>query len=142
VVHRGKQQSCIGQAVERRVEVRLRSLRHWLYQLVGEFAADHRADLRDFFGYRAEPVEAGNQRGMQCRRDRQARQRACPQYCGDAVVLAGAFEHRPGQLLNEQRHAVGARGDFRDDFAPQWRVAGEFANQGSRVALAEPIECQ
>ena len=46
---------------------------------------------------------------VQRRRDRQRRQRA-----GQLVVIAGVgeqarFEHRLGQLLDEQRHAVGLR---------------------------------
>ena len=75
-----KQQPGIGQPVERRFEVGLRPLCHRLNQLVGEFAADHRADLRDLLGDCAEPIEPRYQRGMQGRRDRQIRQRACRQY--------------------------------------------------------------
>ena len=65
---------------------------------------------------------------MQCRRDRQTRQRACRQYRCDAVVLVGAFEHRPRQLLDEQGHAIGALDDLLDDFASQSRVPGKLAN--------------
>ena len=49
------------------------------------------------------------------------------------------FEHGPGQLLDEQWQAVGARSDFRDDFASERRVAAELANQSGRVALASRL---
>jgi len=79
---------------------------------------------------------------MQCRRNRQARQRACRQYRCNPVLLVGVFEHDSRQLLDEQRHAVGTLDDLGNDFASQWRVAGELANQSGHVALGKPIERQ
>ena len=87
-------------------------------QLVAELAADHGADLRHLLD-RREAVEAGHQRVVQGRRDRERRQRP-----GQLVAIAGVreqarFQHRLGQLLDEQRHAVGARHDLLDDLRRQ-----------------------
>ena len=102
----------------------------------------HRADLRDLLGDRPEPVEPRDQRGMQGGRDRQGRQRARRQYRSDPVVAIAAFEHRLGQLLDEQRHAVGALDDLVDDLAGETGIAGEPLDQRRAVAPAEPVQRQ
>jgi hypothetical protein len=56
-----KQQSCLGQLRQRRLQFGLSALRHRLDQLVGKFATEHRADLCHFPGYRADAVEPRNQ---------------------------------------------------------------------------------
>ena len=77
---------------------------------IGEAASDHRADLRHL-ARGAEPVEPRRQRLLQRRRDRL-----------DAALLA-ALQQEPRHLLDEQRHAAGARGDIIHDLARQ-RMAG------------------
>ena len=91
---------------------------------MAELATDHGADLRDLLD-RREAVEARHQQVVQGRRDRERRQGA-----GQLVAIAGVreqarFQHRLGQLLDEQRHAVGARHDLLDDLGRQRLVAGD-----------------
>ena len=79
---------------------------------MGELAADRGADLRHLLDG-GEAVEARHQRIVQRRRDRERRQGA-----GELIAVAGVreqagFEHRLGQLLDEQRHAVGLGYDLR-----------------------------
>jgi hypothetical protein len=54
-------------------------------------------------------------------------------------VVAG-FQHRFGQLFDEQRHAVGARDDLVDDLFGETGIAGEPLNQRRAVAPAEPVQ--
>jgi hypothetical protein len=82
------------------------------YQLVGEFAADRGADLGDLLD-RRQPVETRGQRILQCRRNGERRQRPV-----DAPALRSgdeqaALEHRLGQFLDKERHAVGLGDDLR-----------------------------
>ena len=99
-------------------------------QRVGELAAERGADLRDLLD-RGEAVEAGEQRVVQRRRDRERRQRT-----GQLVMVAGVgqepeLEHRLGQLLDEQRHAVGLGHDLRRDLRPAALV---LATRSTRAA--------
>ena len=114
-----EEQPGTGQAVECRPEVRLRPLRHRLDQLVPEFAADHRSDLRDLLGDRAEPIEPRNQRSVQGGRDRKGRRRAACEHDG----AFGAFQHRLRQLLDKQRHPVGTLDDLGDDIGGRDLIA-------------------
>ena len=131
-----EEQPGTGQAVECRREVRLRPLRHRLDQLVRESAADHRSDLRDLLGDRAEPIEPRNQRSVQGGRDRKGRRRAACEHDG----AFGAFQHRLRQLLDEQWHAIGAVDDPVDDLAREAGIAGEPLDQRCAIARAEPVQ--
>ena len=137
-----KQQSRIAELIQRGLQLLLRTLRHRLDQFIGKLAAEHRADLRNLLGGRPEPVEASHQRGMQGRRHRQRRKRCRRQHRGNPVSLRGAFQHRLGQLLDKQRHAVGALDDLRDDIGGERGIAGQLLHQRLAVAFAEPIERQ
>jgi hypothetical protein len=53
--------------------------------------------------------------------------------------LVGPFEHRLGQLLDEQWHSIGALYDLFYDFASQRRVASKPADEGRNVTFAKPI---
>ena len=64
---------------------------------IGEFAPEHRADLRDLSRV-AEPVEPRGERLLQRRRDR-------------CAPPSPALQQEPRHLLDEQRHAAGALGD-------------------------------
>jgi hypothetical protein len=102
------------QLVQDRRQVRPAQRCEDLEQLKGELATDHRGDLSDF-ACAAEPIQTGHERVVQGRRDRQGRQRT-----GELVAIArgdqqSRFEHHLGQLLDEQRYAVGALGDLLED---------------------------
>jgi hypothetical protein len=56
-----EQQSGLGETIEPEPQVGRHPLCHLLDQVVAEFAANHRTDLRDLFGNRSKPVEAGDQ---------------------------------------------------------------------------------
>ena len=107
---------------------------------MGELAPDRRADLRDFPG-RAEPVEPCHQRGMQACRDRQGWRRT---NAGSARRFAFAFrlQHRLRHFLDEQRNAVGARGDLGHHIRTQLFVPGEACDHDGHLALPKPIERQ
>ena len=60
---------------------------------------------------------------------------------GDPVAVA-AFEHRFGQLLDEQRNAVGALDDLVDGLAGETGIAGEPLDQCRAIAPAEPVQRQ
>jgi len=117
----GEQQAGLGEPIEPAAQLGGGPLRHLPDQLIAEFAAHHRADLRDLLDQRPEPVDARDQGGVQGGRDRQRRRWAGCQ-CGGAVA---AFKHRLGQLLDEQRYAVGALDDFVHGGAGETGVAGE-----------------
>ena len=74
-------------------------------QREGELPADDRGDLRHLARL-VEAVEPRHQRILERRRHRRA-------------VLARRFHHAPGQLLDEQRHAIGLGDDRRDRFRLQ-----------------------
>ncbi len=106
------------QLVQRRLQLRLGPVGDRGEQPVGELAPERGADLGDLF-HGCEAVEAGEQRVMQGRWQRERWQRP-----GQLVVVArvreqARFEHRLGQLLDEQRHAVGLGHDLRRDLVRQ-----------------------
>ena len=137
-----EQEARLGQLGESGSQLRFRPLRHPFNQVVAEFAAQDRANLGDFLCCPADAVEPRDQRGVQGRRHRERGQRAREQDRRDPVVLIAAFENRLGQLLDEQRHPVGAIGDLIDDFAAERRVAGEPQDKRCDLTLAEPVQRQ
>jgi hypothetical protein len=75
-------------------------------------------------------------------RDRERRQRA-----GDLVVITGVreqarFQHRLGQLLDKQRHAVGARHDLLDDRRRQRLGIGDLRDEIGDLAATEAAHGQ
>ena len=54
--------------------------------------------------------------------------------------LAGTFQHRLGQFLDEQRHAVGSLDNIGDGFRRKSRVARQSSHHRLAVAFAETIE--
>jgi hypothetical protein len=79
---------------------------------------------------------------VQCGRHGDGGQRARGQDRRDPVVLVGPFQHRLGQFLDEQRHAVGAVGDLIDDLAAERGVAGQPQHQRGDLALAKAVQRQ
>ena len=73
-----------------------------------EGVPDHGGDLGDRLG-RAEPVEPRHQRIRAGCRDRERRQRPVASPVVAGIAQQAGFQHRLGQLLDEQRHAVGPR---------------------------------
>ena len=85
--------------------------RYGAQQLVGELATHHGADL-GHLPHRRQSVEPRHQRGVQRRRNRQRRQRMLEHIMAVPLLQQPAFEHRLGQLLDEQRYAIGAGEDL------------------------------
>ena len=47
------------------------------------------------------------------------------QHRGNPISLLSAFQHRLGQLLDEQRHPVGACNDVRNSIGVESGIAGQ-----------------
>jgi hypothetical protein len=117
--------------------------RDGLDQFVGKFSAEHRADLGDLLARRPEPIEARGQRGIEGRGDGKRRRRRSRQQSGRCPVRAASgFEHRLGQLLDKERHAIGALEHLVCDLARQCCVAGDRPDERQTVALIEAVERQ
>ena len=110
-------------------------------QFVGELAADRGADLRDHLA--AEPSrssraisEACNVVGTAARRARRRSNRPPPR-------AAAGSPARLGQLLDEQRHAVGALDDLGDDLGGQGGLPPAICSTSAAPSRRpEPIERQ
>ncbi len=92
----------VGESAQGALQVRFGDRMDRVKQFVGKFAADYGADLDDFLG-RPQPIQPRHQRVMQGRRNLAPRK-----------LCVAALEHRPRQLLDEQRHAAGALDHRRD----------------------------
>jgi len=79
---------------------------------------------------------------VQCRRDREGRQRAVEHIAIRLFPQQTALQHALGQFLDEQWHAVGALGDLGDNVIGQCLAAGDLCDQRGAVALVEAIERQ
>ena len=101
-------------------------------------AADRGAGLGHFLDGRI-AVEPRHQRILEGRRDRQRRQWA--NQCVPVAVVAqqARFENRLGQLLDEQRHAVGAGNDLVHQFCRQ-RFAGDAFDHRGALLPVEAIQ--
>ncbi len=108
---------------------------------MGEFSTDDGADLRHIPG-RTQPVEARHQRGMQCRRHGERRQRSVQLVAVAGLAQQPALEQRPGQLLDEQRHAVRVREDLFEDGVRHLLAFGNAADEGDAVAPAKAAQGQ
>jgi hypothetical protein len=90
----------------------LRRTRYPGDEIVGELAAENRARLRHL-ARRGEPVEAGHQRGLQAARHGELRKGPIQRPVVAVLAQQAGLQHRAGDLLDEQRHAVGARQHLR-----------------------------
>jgi hypothetical protein len=68
--------------------------------------------------------------------------RAISEACSVAVVAIGAFEHRLRQLLDEQRHAVGALDDLVDNLLGETGIASEALDQRRAIAFPKAVQRQ
>jgi hypothetical protein len=88
------------QLIEGGLQFRVRAVGHRSEQRMGELAADRGADLRDLLD-RGEAVEAGEQRVVERRGDRECRQGTIESVVVPGVSQKARLEHRLGQLLDE-----------------------------------------
>ena len=129
------------QPVQQLAQLGLRPPRNGSEQLVGELPADRGADLGDLPG-RAEPVQARHQGAMQGGRHGGARQRRGGERSAHVGLLRIGLDHRPGELLDEERHTRRALDDLLDHPARERRIARNALDQGRRVVPPEPAERQ
>jgi hypothetical protein len=108
-------------------------------QLIAELAPERGADLSDLLD-RREAIEPRHQRVAQRRRDRQG---ACapdifPSIAG--IPEVSGFQDRLGQLLDEQRHAVGLAEDLFQQIRGQSLAAGQPRYHGAALRPGELAE--
>ena len=75
---------------------------------------------------------------MQCRRHGERGRRHAGH--GQSAAIGTGFDNGPGQLLDEQRHAIAALDDLGDDLGRDAGIAGKPLDQGRTVPLAEPVQ--
>ena len=126
----------LGQLVERALQLVLGQPGDRFEQLVGELAADHRRDLRYVLD-RDQPVEARHQRILQGRRDRQPVEPAGQDPAIAPIGQEIRIQHRLGQLLDEQRHALGLGHDLVGERCGQGLVRRHLRHQRGALPLAE-----
>jgi hypothetical protein len=119
-------------------QTQVRQLGHRRQQPAAELAPDHRGGLRHVL-HRRQPVEAGHQRVLEGRRDRERRQRARQRVAVALVAQEAGLEHRPRQLLDEQWHAVGPGQDLRQHLGRQ-RLAGHPADHRAALLATQPAK--
>ena len=118
------------QLVERAAELALVERGHRGEQFVGEGAAERGAELGDGLGA-GQPVEPRHQRVLQAGRNLEL----------DRLdIVRVALEQRPGDLLDEQRHAVGLADDLLDDRGRQGPRAGDLGDERQAPPAVEPLE--
>jgi hypothetical protein len=108
---------------------------------VAELAANHGTDLRHLLD-RPEPIEAGQQRAVQGVGDGPRRQRAIKHVPPAFLAQEARFEHRPGELLDEQRHSVGLGLDLLQNFRRQRPAAGHVLHKRHDLARPEAVQAQ
>jgi len=118
----------LDQLVERAGELARRQGRNGLQQLVGEAPPERAPHLRRL-ARRLQAVQAGEERGLQRLRDDQIRERSLHRPATVPLGQDAALQHRLGELLDEERHAVGARQDRLEHVAWQ-RATGDLGREG------------
>ena len=106
-----------------------------------EAAADDRRGLRHLL-HRLQPIEPRHQRVVQRRRDRQRAQRAVQVIRVRALAQHARFDDRLGHLLDEQRHAVGLRGDLVEQRLGQALAVGDAGDDRLGRCATKPVQCQ
>jgi hypothetical protein len=100
---------------------------------------DHGSNLRDVL-HRGQAVEACDERGLQCGRDREWRQRSIELEPIACLAQHAALEDGLGQLLNKQRHTVSPRGDLVKHLSWQSLPTSYCGDQILNVRAIETIE--
>src|SRR5262245_21711143 len=110
-----------------------------MQQLVRELAAQRSTDL-SHLSHRIQPIEPCHQRGM----ERGGNRHWCQGTVKHVVMLAfaqqPAFEHRPGQLLDEKWHAIRANKDLVVYLIGQGSPLGDLSYQLCPLASAQSRE--
>ena len=119
----GLEDGVVDELVEVGLELGQRAAHDRGQEPIVEGAADHRGHLGQVAG-RAEPVEATGHHLEDRRRQ------------GRVLVLQGG----PGQLLEEQRDALGPVQDVRARGSVEWPVAGDEVDQFGRDAAVEAAD--
>ena len=96
-----------------------------------ELAPDRRGGLSDFFD-RGEAVEASHQRVLERAGNGERWQWPCELVMVAGVLEQPEFQHRLGQLLDEQRNAVGPGDDLVQDLFGQGLAGRRAARQWPR----------
>ena len=133
----GEDQLARDQLLEGVVERVIRHRRYRSQQFVRELTADARADLRHL-PHRRKTIQTRHERVMQRGGDGQVGQR--PGQCIRPVGPGhqAALDHRLGQFLDEQRHAVRLRDDQTEYFLRKWHPARDPLDHGRRLAAPKP----
>jgi hypothetical protein len=131
-----KDQLGCNQLIERRSQVGIRQRRKSLEQPIGELATDYRADLSDL-PHGAETIETRHKRLSNRRRDRQ-----WPEWPCELVAVArsdeqSGLEHRLGQLLDEQRHAVSTCDDLLENLGRKGLRVADPVDNGQDLPPAQ-----
>ena len=133
-------QSCLLEVIQGGADLVRRSFSDSAKYFVRELSANGGPDLRDLLE-RPHAIETSHERvGQRCG------YRQLTPWTGENVtsLLLGkkvGFEHRLGQLLDEQRHAVGLDDDLLDDFLGKLRAHHAF-DQRRTLLAAQSIEGQ
>ena len=109
---------------------------HGGQQLVAEHAAERRGQMRDVLDA-GEAIEARHQRVVQGFGNRQQRQRTGQTEPVSRGLESAQLEHRLGELLDIEGHAVGPGDDMVEDLGRQLPAAGHLLDQRRRLAVAE-----
>ena len=105
----------LGKLVERVLKGPVADARDGAQQRVGEIAAEHSADLRDFARF-AKPVEPRGERLLQRRRD------------GLQAAGLAPLEQETRHLLDVKRHSAGALAQAFHHLLAQRMAGGDLAN--------------
>jgi hypothetical protein len=112
---------------------------HGMHQWIGEFAPDRGADLRDLL-HRREAIEPGHQAVLEGRGDCERRQRSVEAEAFAVLHQQPGFQHVLGQLLHEQRHAVGLGDDLREHFRRQLAPTRDALDECLGFGAIEPLQ--
>jgi len=104
-----------------------------------EVATRDGADLGDL-PHRRQPIKPRHQRRVQCRRDPKRWQRTLEHIIPVPLLHHLTFQHRLGQLLDEQRHAIGARKNLVRHLLRQALAARHLFDQCRAVTSAHACE--
>ena len=127
----GEQEAGADQPVQCLPDHPLGQFRHCEQQVFGEFPPDRGADLRHLPRCR-NAVETRHQQRLQAGRHDRRRPRA--------VGRRRPVQHRLGEFLGEQRHAVGLPGDPLQQRGRQRTGAGDLRREFCRLLPVEPAQ--
>ena len=134
-----KNQFRLHQLVKRLFQFLPRQPGDGVQQFVMEIATRDGADLCHL-PHRCQPIKTRHQRRVQRCWDRQRRQRTLENIIAIPFLQQPAFQHRLGQFLNEQRHAIGASENLVHHLLRQCLAACHPLDQCRAVASAKACE--